>query len=177
MTTEKRVCYNGEVKGKKINKICKSCSKAFGDYVSNKRSDFCSLPCYWQARKIDSRYKGYWIGKKRSFEDRTKMSENRKGLTAKEKHPKWKGRISSVFSLIRNSFEYKEWRKEVFKRDKWTCVFCGYRSKGKRKGTRFSDIEADHIESFSKYPNLRFSITNGRTLCFECHKKVTFKKL
>lgn len=138
------------------------------------------LPDYYKKSLSEAKKRNpvrYWLGKERSFEDRKKMSEGRKGLTAKENHPNWKGGVSSIFSAIRNSFEYKEWRKEIFRRDKWTCVFCGYRSKGKIKGTKFSDIEADHIESFSKYPNLRFNITNGRTLCVSCHKKVTFKKL
>jgi len=36
------------------------------------------------------------------------------------------------------------------------------------------DIQADHIRRFSEYPELRFDLNNGRTLCTECHKKITY---
>ena len=48
------------------------------------------------------------------------------------------------------------------KRDNWTCVLCG-----KRGGT----LEVDHIKQFAYYPELRFKVSNGRTLCKDCHKK------
>jgi hypothetical protein len=64
--------------------------------------------------------------------------------------------------IIRNSPEYKQWRKLVFERDKYTCVFCG-----KIGG----ELHADHIKPFSKYPELRLELSNGRTLCRPCHEK------
>lgn len=75
---------------------------------------------------------------------------------------KGKGTISSKNELIRKSVEYKLWRESVFKRDKWTCVWC------KQKGGR---LNADHIKPFAYFPGLRFSIDNGRTLCIDCHRK------
>lgn len=29
----------------------------------------------------------------------------------------------------------------------------------------------DHIKPFAYYPDLRFELSNGRTLCIDCHKK------
>lgn len=67
---------------------------------------------------------------------------------------------SKLHKRIRASVEYKAWRTAVFERDDYTCQMCQ-----KRGGV----IQADHIKSFALYPELRFDINNGRTLCLECH--------
>lgn len=50
------------MRGEKTKKNCGSCNKVFEDYVSNKRSGFCSLGCYWESKNGS---KGFWLGKKR----------------------------------------------------------------------------------------------------------------
>jgi len=97
-------------------------------------------------------------GWKHSLETRKKMSESKKG----DKTHLWKGGICNVNSAIRTSFEYKEWRKSVFIRDDYTCQLCGIVG-GK--------LQADHIKQFAYYPELRFDINNGRSLCVPCHKQ------
>lgn len=79
-------------------------------------------------------------------------------------HWAWKGGISSVNSRLRQSSRYKTWRDQVFARDDFTCQFC--RKRGR-------ELEADHIKPFSIYPELRFEVSNGRTLCKECHRRHT----
>lgn len=81
-----------------------------------------------------------------------------------ENHPQWKGGLTPINETIRKSKEYNQWRRDVFKRDSWSCVKCGYRSNGK------SDLRADHIKPFHLYIDLRLDVTNGRTLCIECDK-------
>lgn len=83
-----------------------------------------------------------------------------------EKHPNWKGGSTMLSEKIRKSLEYKLWREAVFARDNWTCVWCGIKSK---KGIKV-ELQADHIKPFAYYPELRFAIDNGRTLCGPCHK-------
>ena len=61
----------------------------------------------------------------------------------------------------RNSKEYKEWRKAVFERDKYTCQLC------KAKGVK---LNAHHKKPWSKFPQLRYDPENGITLCEKCHK-------
>lgn len=97
-----------------------------------------------------------------TLETRKKLSEVHKG----EKHYNWKGGVSSINSSIRRSLEYRLWRESVFQRDNWTCVWCKNRSSSGNKVT----LHADHIKPFAYYPELRFAIDNGRTLCVECHK-------
>ena len=76
------------------------------------------------------------------------------------------GRYPEVMR-IRKSAEYENWRKSVYTRDNYTCTVCGDRG---IKGHRVV-LHADHIKSFSGYPELRLDINNGRTLCVDCHKK------
>ena len=62
------------------------------------------------------------------------------------------------------------WRKAVFERDNYTCQICRVRGKY---------LEADHIKPFAYFPELRFELTNGRTLCRKCHDKtkISAKKM
>jgi hypothetical protein len=62
---------------------------------------------------------------------------------------------------IRTSIPYKLWRLSVFERDNFTCVFCFNRG---------GELHADHIKRFSDYPELRLELSNGRTLCVDCHR-------
>lgn len=96
------------------------------------------------------------VMKPHTIESRLKLSAERKG----NKWYTWKGGITKTNLAVRNQVEYKLWREAVFKRDNWTCVWCGFRGY----------VEADHIKPFAYYPELRFSIDNGRTLCKPCHK-------
>ena len=63
----------------------------------------------------------------------------------------------------RQCAEYKQWRRSVFERDGFRCQICSKRS-GK--------LNAHHIKKYAYYPELRYSVSNGITLCEECHKAV-----
>lgn len=55
-----------------------------------------------------------------------------------------------------------EWRKGVYRKDNYTCRICN-----KRGG----HLNAHHLYSWSAFPDKRFNIDNGVTLCRKCHKK------
>ena len=123
-------------------------------------------------KSIVAKQKGFgrWM-KGKEFSDKTKtiMSSNRTG----NKHWNWQGGKTKLIMHLRNSKEYKSWRSAIFKRDNYTCQNCKHRTK---KGLKIY-LHAHHIKSFSKYPLLRFEVTNGLTLCKECHFKIKEKGL
>lgn len=96
------------------------------------------------------------------LEVRKKISESKKGI----KNPNWKGGISPLNTRIRQSSEMRLWRVAVFERDNYACIWCGARN-GQGKAVV---LHADHIKPFAYFPELRFAIDNGRTLCVPCHK-------
>ena len=72
----------------------------------------------------------------------------------------WKGGINGDNDTLRHRKEYKDWRTLVYKRDNYTCQCCG------AYGGR---LNAHHINSFANYPEFRYDINNGITLCVKCH--------
>lgn len=129
---------------------CLECNKKFWrspSHIEKGDCKFCSRKCYqkWQ------------IGKKK----------NVKRDFHKEKNPSWKGGITPINMLIRNSNKYKEWRIAVFERDNYTCQEC----MDKCGNGHDVYLEAHHIKPFATYPELRFNIDNGITLCKKCHIK------
>ena len=173
--------------GKYFN--CLICKKEFYRPPSSfKRAQYCSYVCYGKARigieNFHNINKGHIviynceecikkIEVKKANYDKAKhhfcsvkcASIYQGRLKSKENHWNWKGGITTENHLLRDSLRYKHWRIQIFQRDKFACVMCGYRSHKKR------DIRADHIKPFSLYPKLRFDISNGRTLCLPCDLK------
>ena len=111
-------------------------------------------------------------GHKKSIETRKKFSENNKG----SKCHFWKGGVYEFRDHIRDIFEYRQWRSDVFTRDDFTCQNCFVRG---------GEIHAHHIKHFSKIiednnittldqarscPEF-WNINNGITLCHSCHKQ------
>lgn len=85
-----------------------------------------------------------------------------------DKHWSWKGGITKTSHKLRTSLEYTLWRRSVLQRDSFRCIWCGEDDP--------KLLEADHIKPFSLFPDLRFAIDNGRTLCRTCHRKKGLQK-
>lgn len=84
----------------------------------------------------------------------------------------WKGGITPENKRIRESLEYMAWRTAVFERDHYTCQDCGVHS-GMGHTVK---LEGHHIHEFAQYPDERFVVDNGKTLCSDCHNKTKGRK-
>ncbi len=62
--------------------------------------------------------------------------------------------------------DYTVWRKQVLKRDGHHCRVCFTKE----------DLQAHHIKRFATYPEIRWEVSNGITLCKPCHKQFRFKE-
>lgn len=91
--------------------------------------------------------------------------EDRIGKFIGEKAGHWKNGITPLTTKIRNSERHKIWANKIYRKDRWICQECGIKCQKK-------NIIAHHIKSFSEYPELRFDVDNGTTLCRECHAKI-----
>lgn len=67
----------------------------------------------------------------------------------------------------RYDIRHKEWSLNVKKKDNFICQKCGDSSG--------HNLVSHHILAYWKYPNSRYDIDNGITLCSNCHKE--FHKL
>ena len=102
----------------------------------------------------DNRVPRPWLGKKRHLplriKDRTLLKKNEK------KHL---------------DTEYRIWAGAIKKRDEWICRIKDNNCRGR--------LEAHHILSWREYPELRYKINNGITLCRAHHpiKRAEEKRL
>jgi transposase len=105
-------------------------------------------------------------GKTMSLASREKMSAAKKGKYVGVLNPNWKGNLVSDEVRERQSYIAKKWRKQVTKRDDHKCQKCGSLDK----------LHAHHIKEFKDYPDLRWDLNNGITVCVFCHEKIHSRK-
>jgi hypothetical protein len=78
------------------------------------------------------------------------------GYNQGENHYGWEGGQNE-----RVNHEYLKWRKAVLNRDHSVCRICH----------STQNLEVHHIHRFATYPDLRWNLENGISLCHECHVK------
>jgi hypothetical protein len=72
-------------------------------------------------------------------------------------HYEWK----TLNHIVHENSALKKWAVIVKKRDNYTCQLC--------EETNTKVLEAHHIKEKENYPDLKFDISNGITLCCKCH--------
>lgn len=78
------------------------------------------------------------------------------------KHPNWNPNITEDERQVKRNYpKYAMWRKAVYERDNYTCQHCGCNDGG--------NLNAHHVESYRDNPDMRIEVSNGITLCEDCH--------
>ena len=132
-----------------VEVACLSCGVTFLKHaylIKKSPRHYCSMACSAESRR----------GIPQSVESRSKKSQKLSG----ENGPNWKGGQSRQFKRGYKSAQYKGWRTAVFDRDSYTCQGCGQIG---------GYLTAHHIKPFAQYPELRYEVSNGVTLCEPCH--------
>ncbi len=174
-----------------VLKECETCGKTLKVYKSVVvigGGRFCSKSCFGKSRvggkntfygrnhtektkrEISEHHKKIGLkpkepfdhtGMVRSEETRRKMSLAHSG----ENHYRWNPDREEIFKNAdgKNDFEYREWRTKVYQRDNYECRFSSCKCSGR--------TEAHHILNWVQYPELRYEVKNGITLCFFHHPK------
>lgn len=189
------LCY-WESKKDRINKTCEQCGKPFQTIQSeidkaisrNSQVRYCSRQC-WRNSNVGENNPAWKGGDielvcsycKNTFtRSRNSTKKQREGLVyctfaCRAAHlledstitPHWKDGAAVKQYGIRKSWQYSQWRNEVFERDDYRCQKC------RKRGGR---LHAHHLYEFSKYEHLRFLIDNGHTLCKSCHTAIKGKE-
>lgn len=168
---------------------CKNCNKEFLVYIYNLKKGFgkyCSKYCSNKANNLgfkkghpsfltEEHYRniGIWHkGKRLSQETKDKISKANKGRIISEEERELRSKIAlKRWDIIgrkpqwKNRYKdskYLRWHRKVFVRDNFTCQNCGQVG---------GNLEAHHIKEWKNYPELRYLVENGQTLCKLCHSK------
>jgi hypothetical protein len=148
---------------------CKECPNIFWASPSKIKAGakFCSIRCMSQANKRRSV----------SQKQREQIAQSRMG----SKNPMWKDGRTSDVRRIRNHRQMKLWKAAVLKRDDYVCGKCkkrGGRLEADHYPRPFRDLIRDIVAIYGiaslykqalKYTPL-WDKTNGRTLCYVCHR-------
>lgn len=97
--------------------------------------------------------------------EHTPWNKYKKAYNSGEKHPQW----IAARTLVRRSDKkhldsrYKQWMREVKNRDGWKCKMSNDDCSG--------CLEAHHICRWQDFPELRYEVNNGITLCHFHHPR------
>lgn len=152
-------------KGKRLVKTCYACRCNF----SGRGKKYCNLSCSGIAQRgktvsqdTKRKQKEAKLGTKQSAEVIKKRISHQLG----EKNWRWISDRTEVVGRHNRSLhdpDYKRWRMGVYMRDNFKCRIPSQECKGR--------IEAHHILTWKDFPDLRYEVNNGITLCHAHHPR------
>ena len=149
-----------------MKKNCQICNKEFSKKQSHSKSawllvKYCSREC---AGKNSGFKRGTEVWNKNKKGLQKAWNKGMKGFNTGEKSGRWiADRTKLAKRQERNDMAYKNWRKQVWLRDNFTCKIANPDCCGR--------IEAHHILGWTNYPELRYEVNNGITLCHFHHPR------
>lgn len=144
-----------------INKTCLFCKTPFVTNCFQPRKKYCSQSCR-SKNNLEVNLRN--LNKRDKEKQRFAMSSRKGSL-----HPKWieDRTVAMEKHRLRGTQEWRLWRESVFNRDKFTCRECNLTG---------GFLEPHHIIPLRLDIAKVFDLSNGITLCRECHKKQSTKK-
>ena len=171
-----------------ITKQCQICGKEYSvKPVLAAKSKYCSYACLGKSKSLlfsGERHKNYVQGAvretvcefcKTTFQQRKKEPLSnflKKRFCCKacadkggfrytgEEHPNWKPDADR--SRNRGNAHYA-WADAVKARDGYKCVKCGFSN---------GELQAHHLKPWKLFPELRYDVANGITVCAPCHWRI-----
>lgn len=109
-----------------------------------------------KGKKILKRIRHPWTEEQR---------QNLRQVRAKERHPRWVADRNQLVKSEKKHLDsrYREWMFAIKNRDMWKCKINNSDCNGK--------LESHHILNWKDYPELRYEINNGITLCHAHHPR------
>ena len=163
----------GDYQKKRIIVKCDYCGKNVERIPSSiGEHNFCDATCMGKFTSNKTIVKCDYCGKE--FEQiKSKTTRSNNHFCSQECYHKWHiGENNSNWNYDltdedrikeRNMLEDKQWRKQVFERDNYTCQCCGDNKGG--------NLNAHHKDGYHWCEERRHDVTNGVTLCEDCHKE------
>lgn len=174
-------CKECRTKSKKKHTIiCEVCGKSFKS--RSKSSKYCSQECtnIGKGRTITERKANTWVcevcGKEFTRAKCKEKNENQHHFCSHEcsqlfhrgeNHCNWNPNLTDEDRSERQNSLYNKWVCEVLERDNYTCQCCGARN-GNGKTIKFN---VHHKDGYHWCVERRVDITNGVTLCEDCHNE------
>ncbi len=147
--------------------VCGSEFRAVKDFRDRKQK-YCSKACWsHRARRQSCEHCGNLFA---VSSDRSRFC-SRKCAHAEMVGPKashWRDGKSLDRERARRSTELRLWRQAVLERDGHRCQHCG---------SIHASLHAHHISPWATDEERRFDVSNGLTLCADCHGKVHGRRL
>lgn len=165
---------SGKVFDNRKIQVCKYCNNEF---TFSRKKKFCSEDCskrYFaedikskrasgQLKTTRKEYKKQCKNCKREFTTKVNKTKYCSLSFAAANNPQNKRKNFEIYRGKERltDWNYRNWRKQVFERDNYTCNCCGY-SKGRI-------LEAHHLDGWNVNIDARYEVSNGVTLCKKCH--------